>query len=154
MELLCSRVRGARILVRLHERSSAYVVRQRVPGIHQMAWPSEKLGTLQNVPSNRGYFFHSRKINECLALMAYRMHHYQHEVCCYIRTSYILLQVKRLGDTTSALMDRHEICNLVVCWCTNELVGCLHIEKCFMQRLIPVCRRFNWCLFQETKMFT
>lgn len=65
--------------------------------------------------------------------------------------SYIILHVKHLVAATSALMDRQKIRNLVICWCIHRLVGCLHLEKCFIRRHIPFCGRFHTGLFYEKK---
>lgn len=66
--------------------------------------------------------------------------------------SYIILHVKHLVAATSALMDRQKIRNLVICWCIHRLVGCLHLEKCFIRRHIPFCGRFHTGLFYEKKL--
>lgn len=49
-------------------------------------------------------------------------------------------------------MDRQKIRNLVICWCIHRLVGCLHLEKCFIRRHIPFCGRFHTGLFYEKKL--
>lgn len=53
------------------------------------------------------------------------------------------------GAAISALMHRCQLYNRIIFWCTNELAGSFHLEKCFMQLLTAACGRFDGHLFEK-----